>query len=184
LAKESAQWQEDADQRSILINKTLWDPQSKFYYNVNKKDLSFSYKSPDDLKIKEIIGFLPLWAGVADVVKAKCLVEKMQDTSEFMRPYGIPSLSAANGYYCPIGYWNGPVWVQWNYLIYRGLRDNGYNNVADQLSNRVLDNMIYHLKKDHTFWEFYSADDHQAGWNKTYIWAGIAARFLIDSDKE
>jgi hypothetical protein len=45
----------------------------------------------------------------------------------------------------------------------------------------VLDNMIYHLKKDHVFWEFYSADDHQAGWNKTYIWAGIATRFLIDA---
>lgn len=184
LVNESALWQEDADRRGSLINKTLWDPQSKFYYNVNKKDLSFSYKSPDDLKIKEIIGFLPLWAGVADAGKARFLVEKMLDTSEFMRPYGIPSLSAANGYYCPIGYWNGPVWVQWNYLIFRGLRENGYVNEANQLTNRVLDNMIYHLKKDHTFWEFYSADDHQAGWNKTYIWAGIAARFLIDSGNE
>jgi hypothetical protein len=184
LIKESAMWQEDADRRSFLINKTLWDPQSEFYYNVNKKDLSFSYKSPDDLKIKEIIGFLPLWAGVADAGKAKFLVKKMLDTSEFCRPYGIPSLSAANRYYCPIGYWNGPVWVQWNYLIFRGLRDYGYVNEANQLKNRILDNMIYHLKKDHTFWEFYSADDHQAGWNKTYIWAGIAARFLIDSGKE
>ena len=43
--------------------------------------------------------------------------------------------------------------------------------------------MAYHLRKDHVFWEFYSADDRQAGWNQTYIWAGVAARFLIDLDK-
>jgi glycogen debranching enzyme len=105
----------------------------------------------------------------------------MQDTTEFWRPYGVPSLTVASDYYCPIGYWNGPVWIQWEYLLYRGLQDYGYNEVARQLADRVLDNMIFHLKTDHVFWEFHSADDHQAGWNKTYIWAGIAARFLIDT---
>ena len=179
---ESKNWKDDASHRSALINKAMWDPETRFYYNVNKKDQSFSFHSPNDLKIKEIIGFLPLWAGVADTGKAKLLVDKMLDTLEFWRPYGVPSLTALNDYYCPIGYWNGPVWVQWEYLLYRGLRDNGYEKVADQLANRVLDNMIYHLKKDHVFWEFYSADDHQAGWNKTYIWAGISTRFLIDSN--
>ena len=61
-----------------------------------------------------------------------------------------------------------------------GLRDAGYKKDAAVLSEKVLKNMIHHLKNDHVFWEFYSADDLQAGWNKTYIWAGIAVRFLID----
>jgi glycogen debranching enzyme len=151
---------------------------------VNRSDQSFSFRTINDLKIKEIIGFLPLWAGIAEGEKAKFLVEKMLDTTEFWREYGIPSLTAASDYYCPIGYWNGPVWVQWQYLLYRGLRDQGYHDEASELSNRVLNNMIYHLKKDHQFWEFYSPDDRHAGWNKTYIWAGLAARFLIDSMQE
>ncbi|MCX6284461.1 MAG: hypothetical protein NTW31_09530, partial [Bacteroidetes bacterium] len=66
------------------------------------------------------------------------------------------------------------------YLVYQGMRDYGYKQDASELLGRVLDNMIWHLKQDHVFWEFYSADEHQAGWNKTYIWAGIAARMLID----
>ena len=179
LPEESKAWQQDAAHRGDLINRSMWDQETGFYYNVNKKDQSFSFNSPNDLKIKEIIGFLPLWAGVADKIKAKLLVEKMQDTSEFWRPYGVPSLSAADKYYCPIGYWNGPVWVQWEYLLYKGLRANGYDQVAGQLASRVLDNMIFHLKNDHEFWEFYSADDRQAGWNKTYIWAGIAVEMMI-----
>jgi hypothetical protein len=178
---ESKQWVQDADHRTRLINEKLWDPVTSFYYNVNKKDQTFTFHQPGDLKIKEIIGFLPLWAGIADRNKAALLVEKIQDTSEFWRLYGVPSLTAKSDYYCPIGYWNGPVWVQWEYLLYRGLKDYGYHKVAADLANRVLDNMIYHLKKDHVFWEFYSADDHQAGWNKTYLWAGIAVRFFLDA---
>ncbi len=182
FSEESIMWREDALKRSALINKTMWDTETGFYYNVNKKDQSFNFHSLNDLKIKEIIGFLPLWAGVADKEKADLLLKKMVDTTEFWRQYGIPSLTAKSDYYCPIGYWNGPVWVQWQYLIYRGLRDYGYDELAGQLAGRVLDNMVYHLKKDHIFWEFYSADDRQAGWNNTYIWAGIAARFLIDAE--
>ncbi len=193
FSTESKKWQMDALQRSTNINKTMWDSKTGFYYNVNKKDQSFTFHGTNDLKIKEIIGFLPLWAGVADAEKATSLVEKMQDPSEFWRPFGIPSLTAADidnpwqthtalCVYNPIGYWNGPVWVQWNYLLYRGLQDYGYHRVAEKLANKVLENMIYHLKNDHVFWEFYSADDHQAGWNKSYIWAGIAARFLIDEN--
>ncbi|HNY03597.1 MAG TPA: trehalase family glycosidase, partial [Bacteroidales bacterium] len=180
LSSESTRWKEDASTRSALINKTLWDPETGFYYNVNRNDQSFTYRNSGDLKIKEIIGFLPLWAGVADREQSRHLVAVLLDTNEFWRPYGVPSLSAADSYYCPIGYWNGPVWVQWEYLLYRGLVDNGYYTEAGQLSCRVLDNVIYHLKNDHTFWEFYSADDRQAGWNRAYIWAGLAARFLID----
>ncbi|MEI7661130.1 MAG: trehalase family glycosidase [Bacteroidota bacterium] len=177
---ESKQFADDAAHRTALINSTLWDDATRFYYNVDKTNHTFGYKLPGDLKIKEIIGFLPLWAGVADKKRAGYLVAKMKDTAEFWRPYGVPTLTASSDYYCPIGYWNGPVWVQWEYLICRGLRDYGYKKDAAALSGKVLANMIYHLKKDHVFWEFYSADDLQAGWNKSYIWAGIAARFLMD----
>ena len=180
LREEAAEWISEAEQRKTLINRYLWDPATSFYYNVNKRDKTFSFHSDNDLKIREIIGFLPLWAGVADSLKAVKLVETMLDTAEFWRPFGVPSLSASSDYYCPIGYWNGPVWVQWDYLLYRGLRDYKYNTAASDLAGRVLDNMTWHLKKDHVFWEFYSPDDRQAGWNKTYIWAGIAARFLLD----
>jgi len=180
LPQEALFWQKDAKTRSDLINRFLWDPETDFYYNVNKSDQQFTFRNPRDLKIKEIIGFLPLWAGIPDSSRAKLLITSMLDSTEFWRPFGIPSLSAREDYYCPIGYWNGPVWVQWEYLLFRGLKDYGYHQIAEELANRVMNNMIYHLKSDHQFWEFYSADDHQAGWNKTYFWAGIATRFMID----
>lgn len=178
--EDAAKWTKEAESRSNLINRTMWDPADGFYYNVNREDQSFTFRRKDDLKIREIIGFLPLWAGVSDRKKTDRLLHHLTDPDEFWRSYGIPSLSAKESYYNPIGYWNGPVWVQWDYLLFRGLLDQGYKKEAEELAMKVLDNMIWHLKQDHAFWEFYSPDDREAGWNKTYIWAGLAARFLVD----
>lgn len=181
---ESIEWEKKSMMRSVLINKYLWDDSTKFYYNVNKNDQSFSYKSKDDLMIKEIIGFLPMWAGISDNEKANELMKSLLNKDEFYRRFGVPTLSAKDDYYNPIGYWNGPIWVPWQYLIFRGLLDYGYKTEAKQLAGKVMDNVIHQLKTDHYFWEFYSADDYQAGWNKTYIWTGLIARFLIDLDSQ
>ena len=180
LAAEAKQWSDLAGQRSALIEHYMWDKATGFYYNISLRDQGFTFRKSNDLKIKEIIGFLPLWAGVSSKENASKLMVSLRNPDEFRRRYGIPTLSAKSDYYNPIGYWNGPVWVQWEYLVCRGLRDYGYSRDASEITSGVLDNMIWHLKQDHVFWEFYSADEQQAGWNKTYIWAGIAARMLMD----
>ena len=158
----------------------MWDPATGFYYHVDKTDHDFSFQAPNDLKRKEIIGFLPLWAGVATPEQAQRLVQHLTNTSEFWRAYGVPTLSADDPYYDPTGYWNGPVWVQWQYLVFRGLVRYGYYAEARMLAEKVCAAMVHELKTSHWFWELYSPDAHWAGWNKTYIWAGIIARMLID----
>ncbi|MFA3783298.1 amylo-alpha-1,6-glucosidase [Melioribacteraceae bacterium 4301-Me] len=180
LKEEADNWAKDAERRTELINKYMWDTETGFYYNVNKKDHSFTFKTKNDLKRKEIIAFLALWAEIANKNQANALMKHLLNPKEFWRKYGVPTLSADDKYYNPIGYWNGPVWVQWDYLIFRGLLNYGYKKEAKELAEKIMTNMIHQLKTDHWFWEFYSPDEHQAGWNKTYIWAGIISRFMID----
>ena len=180
LKTEAAAWKKDYQKRALLINKTFWDPVNHFYYNVDKKTHSFSYKKKDDLKRNEIIGFLPLWAGIADKQQASYLVKHLTDTASFWRRYGVPSLAANDPYYNPRGYWNGPVWIQWNYLIERGLLDYDYKKEAVELVHKVMDNMIAVLKSNHELWEFYDPDKTWGGYHRTYIWAGIINRMMMD----
>ncbi len=183
LTDEAKSFKKNYEKRTALINKYMWDPETKFYYNINKDNHSFTFKKKNDLKRKEIIAFLALWAGVANKDQAKELIKHLTNKKEFWRRFGVPSLSADDSYYNPIGYWNGPVWTQWQYLVFRGLIDYGYKKEAKELVKKVLKNVDYQLRTNHWFWEFYSSDDLQAGWNKTYIWAGIIAKMLIDYDK-
>ncbi|MBF8293659.1 MAG: Trehalase [Bacteroidetes bacterium] len=175
-----AYWMRETKARADLINQYMWDPLTEFYYHVDKTDHDFSFRVSNDLKRMEIIGFLTLWAGVASRTQADKLVQKLLDPTKFWRRFGVPTLSASDSYYNPMGYWNGPVWVQWQYLIFRGLLDYGYRDEARQLAEKVLETVIHQLKADHCFWELYSPDHYWAGWNKTYIWTGIVARMLID----
>lgn len=178
--KESEKWSNDAQLRAKIINETMWDESTGFYYNVDKKDNDFTFEKTNDLKREEIIGFLPMWAGIASKEQAAQLVQKLTDPNKFWRKYGVPSLSADDPYYNPKGYWNGPVWVEWDFFIEDGLIQYGYKDLAKEMVLRVATNMTEQLKKDHQLWEFYSPDDQWAGYHRQYIWAGIINRMLND----
>lgn len=184
LAREAGEWRKDAAQRTAKINEVFWDDATGFYYHVDRKTHQFTYKKPGDLKRQEIIGFLPLWAGIADSVRARRLVGTLMHPDKFGRPFGTPSLSADDPYYNPKGYWNGPVWIPWVYLIERGLLRYGYAREAGEIVDRTAANMIGQLKKDHNLWEFYSPDEQWAGYHKTYIWAGLITRMMMDAAQE
>ena len=182
LGKPDAQahWLQEAQTLRARIQQTFWDDETGFFYYVDRKDQDFTFEEPDDLKRQAITGFIPLWAEVATPAQAERLVEIMTDPEKFWRPYGIPSLAADDPFYNPRGYWNGPVWVEWQFLMLRGLLNYGYDEQAHALAGRVFDNVIYNLKEDHTFWEFYSPDSRWAGHHQTYIWTGLVARMLLD----
>lgn len=184
LNEEAEKWKADHVKRAALINKYCWDKETGFYYNVNKRDHSFTFKTPNDLKRMEIIGFLPLWAGIANEEQVKSLVSHLTNPAKFWRKYGIPSLAADDKYYNAKGYWNGPVWVQWNYLIMNGLLKYGYKKEAKQLVDKVTTVMSDRLGNDHNLWEFYSPDTLWGGYHKTYIWAGIVNRMMKEVDSQ
>jgi hypothetical protein len=182
LQEEALEWRADYEKRSARIRETFWDEETGFYYHVDRDTHRFSHKTENDLKRMEIIGFLPLWAGVATEDQASKLLEHLKNPEKFWRPYGIPSLAADDPYYNDKGYWNGPVWVEWNYLIQRGLQDYGYEEEAALLVDKVAEGMLLQLKENHNLWEFYSPDQAWAGYHKTYIWAGIINRMLKDAE--
>ena len=180
FSQEAAVWKQDHQARSKLINQFMWDEETGFYYNIDRKDNDFTYKVDSDLKRQEIIGFLPLWAGIASQEQAQKLVDHLTDPDKFWRMYGVPTLAADDPYYNDKGYWNGPVWVEWNFLVLQGLLKYGYKEEAKQLVQNVAKGMILQLKQNHNLWEFYSPDNAWAGYHRTYIWAGIINRMFMD----
>jgi hypothetical protein len=184
LPEESASWEERAGGLSLRIESTMWDEVTGFYYNVERDSNGFVTSGGLDLRRQEIIGFLPMWAGVASPEKAKALVSKLTDPGKFWRRFGVPTLAADDPGYEPrirrCCQWNGAVWLEWNYLVFSGLRRYGYDDVARELGERMIEAAATQLSRNHRFWESYSPDEVQLGSPQSYIWDSILARVLID----
>jgi len=184
LKDESASWAEGADELKHLVEETMWDEATGFYYNVDRDTNAFVTSGALDLRRQEIIGFLPLWAGVASPERAKILVAKLTDPKKFWRRFGVPTLAADDPGYEPqirrCCQWNGAVWLEWNYLVFSGLRRYGYEEIARELGERMVEAAATQLSRNHRFWESYSPDEVKLASPQSYIWDSILARVLID----
>ncbi len=184
LDGEARQWRKRYTDLSLLINRYMWDEKTGFYYNVLRDSNSFYLPDGRSLKRKEIIGFLPLWAEVADRRKAERLLAHLKNPAEFWRRFGVPTLSADDPYYdadvVSCCRWNGPVWLLWNYMIIEGLRSYGYEREAEALFQKILSAVIYQLRKNHRFWESYSPDNTLLRSPANYIWDSIISKIIYD----
>ncbi len=184
LKFESGKWEEKADKLSDLINERMWHAESGFFYSVDKDDHSFFFMSRD-LKREEIIGFLPLWAQAVSEERAGIMVKKLTDPDKFWRKYGVPALAADDEWYSPyVDYcckWNGPVWLLWDYMVFEGLNNYGYSELARELAGKMLIAVELQLSKNHNFWESYSPDNEVLNCPTNYIWDAIIARVIIES---
>jgi len=177
------EWREKFARVAGLINRTMWDPQDGFYYNVSKEDNSFVFEGAS-LKRKELIGFLPLWARVATKEQARRLVTHLTNTQSFWRRYGVPTLAADDPHYTPFVdgccRWNGAVWLLWDYMVMRGLSNYGYTDLARKVGEKMMLAVSTQLSLNHRYWESYSPDFPVQESPSNYIWDSIMARVLID----
>ena len=180
----AARYAEEAEALTARINDTMWDDETGFYYHVDMKNHEFQYLTRG-LKRMEIIGFLALWANAAPPDRAKVLVAHLLDEDKFWRRYGVPTLAADDPHYSPhVDYcckWNGPVWLLWDYLVFQGLIDYGYDEIALELADKMTLAVATQLAKNHNFWESFSADNATLNSPSNYIWDCIMARVYIDA---
>ena len=176
-------WAQKFNKLSALINKYMWDEVDKFYYHVAMVDNSFRFEG-ESLKRKEIIGFLPMWAHVATKQHAAELVRNLTDEDSFWRTYGVPTLAANDPNYTPFVdgccRWDGPIWLLWDYMVFRGLQNYGYDKIASRLKDKLVRCVTTQLSKNHHFWESYSPDFPFQECPSNYIWDSIMAKMLID----
>lgn len=65
-------------------------------------------------------------------------------------------------------------------MIFEGLLNYGYTDLAKELSKKVILAVEIQLSKNHNFWESYSPDNTVLNSPSNYIWDTIISRFYID----
>ena len=147
---------EEVKHLTSVINETLWHDGDAFYYDL--------WKNGELNKVKSVGAY---WALLADIIPPERLdrfVAHLDNENEFKRPCRIPSLSADNPDYSPLGrYWKGSVWAPTNYMVLKGLEKNGYHALAHDIARNCLENVVTVFQNDGTIYENYMPESTSKG---------------------
>jgi putative isomerase len=160
----AAKYLKESEKLKSSIRENCWDPRDGFYYSVDlnlrpveKPELDslqpgkffFHTGQPRsyDCLIQRLSvwsGFMALWSGIATPEQASQIVARQyRDTTSFNAPAGVRSLSPLEKMYDlrasgnPSS-WNGPIWINVNYLVFRGLIKYGYKAEARELAEKTI----------------------------------------------
>jgi glycogen debranching enzyme len=157
---------ERAHQRGISVLDTLWDSTSGQYYSADR--------SREPIKVPTIATFLPLYAGKLPPERVKQLLEHLHDPQAFQADYGVPTTPLNSPYFKPHCYWQGPVWINMNWLIIDGLEHNGLHSEAKKLREKTLQ-----LVNEHGMNEYFSPLDGSPAGSKDFSWTAALTLDLL-----
>jgi hypothetical protein len=176
---DKRQFTQQADALSARINDVFWDNADGFYYDRKEKTGKL-------VRLKSVVGFLPLWAGVAPPDRAARLVkEHLTNPAEFWLAYPIATYARTepdfyegrHGHECN---WQGTAWIPTNYMIFHGLLRCGYKDVARDLARRTFD-MVFN--QNPVTREYYDSDTgHGNGMNPFWGWSSLGYGMLLEAD--
>jgi len=121
-----------AMEKSQTALEGLWDETSGIYY-------SRSFISHKLIEEPTIASLLPLYAGTISKEKTARLVELMNSRRWFKANWPVPSVPLSSSYFDPLKYWQGPTWININWLIIEGLAGYGFDDEASILRSKTLE---------------------------------------------
>lgn len=141
----------------------LWDPYSGQYY-------SREFVSHKMLKESSIATLVALYAGVVPEENADQLVKLLEDEHMFGPPFPVPSMPVGSNWFQEHGYWQGPTWVNTNWLIIDGLERHGYKDHAEALTQSTLE-----MIAERGFYEYFSPLDGSPAGAENFSWTAAIA---------
>lgn len=141
----------------------LWDPYTESYY---PRD----FMTHKLIKEPSVAGLLPLYAGSISKERAAILVKSIENSHMFGPAFPIPSVPLNSPWFDAKRYWQGPTWLNTNWLIADGLRRYGYNDHAEALIEISLE-----LVEKGTFNEYFNPITGDPLGAKDFSWTAAIA---------
>ncbi len=164
-------YEQNLAKRTEAIRRKMWDPETKFFYNLNRDTDKF-------IRVRTLQGFLALTAGLASAEQAGELVRQLTDPSLFWSKYPVTTSAMNEPTFRPDGFWRGDVWPPTNYLIALGLDRYGYYDLAREMTDKMLELVRKHDGHAH---ERYNGVEGRGLGVKDYCWGVAIWSMLVNS---
>jgi len=148
----------------------LWDPYSGQYY-------SRDFITHRLLKTPSIATLLPLYAGTITKERADQLVRQLESDQQFGPAYPVPSVPINSFWFHSKLYWQGPSWVNMNWLIIDGLKRYGFKDHAAALTETTLE-----MVAKSGCWEYFDPLTGEGAGAPNFSWTAALAIDLAHKD--
>ncbi len=158
-----------ASSKTHAALETLWSRRRQYYLSRNFSTLRLI----DQLSVASL---LPIYAGKLTPERVEKIVALLNDSQLFAADWPIPSVPLNSSYFKPLNYWQGPSWVNINWLIIDGLRRAGKTSLADRLKNRTLE-----MVDRAGFFEYFSPVNGRGAGSSPFSWTAALVIDMIRS---
>jgi hypothetical protein len=157
--------------------ESLWDEKSGYYYS---KDTITGRL----IKMPGIETFMPMYAATLPSQRVNRLVKALHNPKTFGTAHPVPSAPLDSAYFNPHRYWQGPTWINTNWLIMRGLERNDRPHEAALLKSSTLELIRSAADSGSGFHEYYSPLDGSVAGAPDFSWtAALTMDLLRNSDQ-
>jgi hypothetical protein len=145
----------------------LWDQDTAYFYCLD-------YRTGELIPTPTVATFLPLYAGKVPPAQAQALIAHLHNPATFGTPYPLPTTPLNSLYFKPHCYWQGPVWININWLVIDGLRRGGYPAEAGALARKTIS-----LVSSHGMHEYFSPVSGKPAGAPNFSWTAALTMDLV-----
>lgn len=153
------------------LNDHLWSEPDSFYCD----------RAPDGTlsHIKSIGAYWALLLPDLPAERKAALIAHLENPRTFNRPHRVPTVAADSAGYNPYGgYWMGGVWSPTNYMVLRGLSQQGADDLAHRIALNHVEKVAAVFEQTRTLYENYAPEYAQPGRpaGRDFVgWTGVSA---------
>lgn len=145
----------------------LWDAYTGEYYSRN-------FITHKLIKVPTIATLMPLYAGSLTDERAEHIVKLLTNQHMFAAKHPVPTVPVNSEWFKQHMYWQGPTWVNTNWLLIEGLERCGFEKEADELRQKTIN-----LVKEHGFNEYFSPLDGKPAGVENFSWTAALTIDLL-----
>ena len=168
LGQDPSPFEAQAERTALAINEKLWDDKRGIY-------LDFDLVTNEPIRVYATTGFSPLYAGIPDEDQASRMLDLLESCGFGLGAndaYPIPTYDRYGYGFSPVQYWRGPVWININWLLLRGLQRYGFKEQAEHLRQATIT-----LVREGGFYEYFHPTNGNGHGSDFFSWT---AALLLD----
>jgi putative isomerase len=158
LGEEAAEFKMREAKLATRINEQLWDERRQTY-------LDYDFEKHAFVNVLTPASFMPLYINIASTEQAAAMAVQAKRLAP-----GWPTVSYDHPAFEPTAYWRGRTWYNVAYFALKGLKNYGYDEIADAGRRQLL---TWAHKSSDALYENYHSETGEPVGCRQFSWTAV-----------